>query len=80
MTTLILGVNNIGPGCQKANITEALKVNTVLTKLELWNNNIGPEGAITIAEALKVTAVLTELWLIGNDIGDDCIFECSVMR
>jgi hypothetical protein len=30
--------------------------------LTLWNNNIGPEGAIAIAEALKVNdAVLNKL-------------------
>ena len=29
-----------------------------MTKLELWDNKIGPEGAIAIAEALKVNAVV----------------------
>ena len=55
------------------NLEAALKgvFNRVLTKLDLFNNSIGPEGAIAIAEALKVTAVLTTLRLGGNSIGDE---------
>ena len=44
----------------------------VLTELNLFNNSIGPEGAIAIAEALKVTAVLTELDLFGNSMSWSC--------
>jgi hypothetical protein len=39
-------------------IAEALKVNAVLTTLNLGYNSIGDEGAKAIAEALKVNAVL----------------------
>ena len=54
-------------------IAEALKVNAVLTNLDLSSNYIGgyydshgklietPEGPTAIAEALKVNAVLTTL-------------------
>ena len=47
--------------------------NRVLTKLSLWQNSIGDEGAIpakAIAEALKVNAVLTKLGLEYNSMGD----------
>ncbi len=55
------------------NLEDALKgvFNRVVTNLGLSDNNIGPEGAITIAEALKVNAVLTELRLFHNNIGDN---------
>ena len=49
--------NDIGDDGAKA-IAEALKVNPVLTTLDLWNNSIGPEGAMAIAEALKVNPLL----------------------
>ena len=42
----------------------------VLTRLELYNNRIGDDGAKAIAEALKVNAVLTILDLGMNNIGD----------
>ena len=70
MTTLDLYGNSIGVDGAKA-IAEALKVNTVLTKLYLFNNSIGVDGAKAIAEALKVNTVLTILSLGGNSIGDD---------
>ena len=41
-----------------------------MTKLNLLNNSIGPEGAIAIAEALKVNPVLTTLKLYNNNLGD----------
>ena len=61
---------NIGVDGAKA-IADALKVNPVLTKLDLSNNySIGPEGAKAIAEALKVNAVLTKLNLEFNNLGN----------
>jgi Ran GTPase-activating protein (RanGAP) involved in mRNA processing and transport len=48
-----------------------LQFMVVLTELSLWENSIGPEGAIAIAEALKVNAVVSELELGGNKIGDE---------
>ncbi len=54
------------------NLEDALKsvFNRVVTNLGLYNNNIGPEGAIAIAEALKVNAVLTKLDIQYNNMGD----------
>ena len=46
-------INSIGDDGAKA-IAEALKVNPVLTVLDLHYNNIGVDGAKAIAEALKV--------------------------
>ena len=52
-------------------IASDLQFMAVLTKLELWKNNIGDDGAKAIAEALKVNAVLTHLDLDSNHIGVD---------
>jgi Ran GTPase-activating protein (RanGAP) involved in mRNA processing and transport len=52
-------------------IASDLKVMAVLTKLELWANSIGVDGAKAIAEALKVNAVVTNLWLNSNNIGPE---------
>ena len=57
--------NNIGDDGAKA-IAEALKVNPVLTSLDLRKNSICVDGAKAIAEALKVNPVLTELNLKYN--------------
>jgi hypothetical protein len=71
VTTLSLWDNSIGDEGAKA-IAEALKVNEVVTTLDLrGGNNIGDEGAIAIAEALKVNAVVTTLSLGSNNIGDE---------
>ena len=51
-------------------IAEALKVNAVVTTLDLRWNNIRDEGAKAIAEALKVNAVLTKLDIRANCMGD----------
>ena len=54
------------------NLEAALKgvFNRVLTKLDLHDNRIRPEGAKAIAEALKVNAVLTKLDIQYNNMGD----------
>ena len=53
MTTLDLYRNNIGPKGAIA-IAEALKVNAVLTKLDLkYNSNIGDAGKQTLRDAVK---------------------------
>ena len=44
--------NSIGPEGAKA-IAEALKVNAVLTKLYLHNNNLGDAGEKAVREAVK---------------------------
>ena len=62
--------NGIGDDGAKA-IAEALKVNPVLTSLDLYGNfSIGDDGARAIAEALKVNPVLTKLDLQYNNLGD----------
>ena len=57
MTNLRLDSNSIGDDGAKA-IAEALKVNAVLTSLDLRYNNIRVDGASkAIAEAVKVNLV-----------------------
>ena len=61
-------------------IAEALKVNPVLTVLNLSDNSIGDNGAKSIAEALKVNPVLTDLSLGNNKIGVDGAKAIAVER
>ena len=49
---------------------EALKANTSVTKLVLFNQ-IGDEGAKAIADILKENTSITVLYLLGNQIGDE---------
>merc|ERR1719324_1905515 len=56
-----------------------LKVNAVLTSLNLRNNRIGAEGCAALAEALKVNAVLTSVNLLGNNIGMDAAAELAAV-
>jgi len=50
--------------------TEAIKLNTVLVKLELQRNGISSEGALHIAEALRVNTSLEYLGFAFNGFGD----------
>ena len=43
----------------------------LLTKIDLWGNKIGVEGAKAIGEALKVNTSLTRIDLNSNEIGDE---------
>ena len=52
MTTLYLGANSIGDDGAQA-IAEALKVNPVLTKLDLEFNNLGDAGKKAVRDAVK---------------------------
>ena len=52
-----------------ASLAEAMKVNTTLTQLNLYWNNIGAAGAASLAEAMKVNTTLTQLQLWENNIG-----------
>ena len=52
-----------------ASLAEAMKVNTTLTYLHLFSNNIGAAGAASLAEAMKVNTTLTQLNLSSNNIG-----------
>ena len=55
----------------------ALTVNTSLTSLDLSENYIGNEGAISLCEALRVNTSLTSLDLSKNDIGDEGAISLS---
>ncbi|XP_004343277.1 hypothetical protein CAOG_07418 [Capsaspora owczarzaki ATCC 30864] len=57
-------------GAEAQAIAEALKVNTKLTSLNLWSNQLGEAGAQAIAVALKVNKTLTALDLQLNQLGD----------
>ena len=50
-------------------IASDLQFMAVLTELNLFDNNIGDDGAKAIAEALKVNPVLNNLDLFNNSIG-----------
>jgi hypothetical protein len=53
-----------------AAIAEALKLNTILQRLDIKNNQVGDSGAAAIAEALKLNATLQHFSLYSNRIGD----------
>ena len=67
MTTLSLGINDIGNNGAKA-LGAALNVNGSLTSLDLNSNSIGKEGALAIASALEVHRSLMTLDLSWNQI------------
>ena len=46
-------------------------MNTSLTKIYLYENDIGDEGGKAIGEALKVNTSLTKINLDYNNIGDE---------
>jgi hypothetical protein len=50
-------------------IAESLKGDTVLTFLNLRQNNIGVAGAEKIADMLKVNTTIKHLWIHANNIG-----------
>ncbi|EOD22412.1 hypothetical protein EMIHUDRAFT_255107 [Emiliania huxleyi CCMP1516] len=52
-------------------IAKALEVNGVLTKLSLYQNDIGDEGAKALASALRVNGVLKNIDLRYNELGDE---------
>ena len=66
----MLKLSNIGAEGAKS-LSEALKVNTVITTIYLGSNNIGDEGAKSLSEALKVNTVLTTIELWSNNIGKE---------
>ncbi len=64
---------NLRRKISKADLTKlcaALKVNTILTDLDLNDNQIGDAGAVSIAQALVGNTTLTQLYLNNNQIGD----------
>ena len=71
LRALNLSQNELDAEDARALAPALMKTTAFLTKLDLDDNKIGPEGAIAIVEALKVNAVLTVLWLSDNNIGVD---------
>jgi Ran GTPase-activating protein (RanGAP) involved in mRNA processing and transport len=71
LRTLNLSQNKLDAEDARALAPALMKTTAVLTKLSLWGNNIGSDGAKAIAEALKVNAVVTTLDLGRNKIGDE---------
>jgi len=51
-------------------LAEALKINSTLKELNLWNNNIDTEGGIALADALKSNSSLLNLNLKNNKLDD----------
>jgi hypothetical protein len=47
----------------------ALKINSIITKLDLRDNGLGSRGAVYIAHVLKENSYIDELNLGNNDIG-----------
>ncbi|KFH71343.1 hypothetical protein MVEG_01643 [Podila verticillata NRRL 6337] len=64
-----LGTNLIGDNGAQA-LSEALKINSTLTTLNLRSNFIGDDGAQALAEALKTNSTLSVLDLSDNSIGN----------
>ena len=61
----------VGWGDKEAAIlAEALKKNTTLTSISLFENKIGDVGAASLAAALEKNSTLTSLDLYDNEIGD----------
>lgn len=68
--TLWLKTNFSNQGADLVQLAEALKVNTTLTSLYIYFNNLGAASAGLLAGALKVNTTLTTLDLFLNNIGD----------
>jgi hypothetical protein len=60
----------IGPEGAKL-ISEAIKMNSILQKINLSGNYIEDEGAKWISEAIKMNSSLQEINLSGNSIGEE---------
>jgi uncharacterized protein YoxC len=56
-------------------ISDVLKVNTVVTDLNLYHNDVGPRGASALARALRKNYTLNTLNLDMNNIGDEGVQE-----
>jgi Ran GTPase-activating protein (RanGAP) involved in mRNA processing and transport len=54
----------------KEQLQDTLKENTSLTSINLCDNNIQVQGAITIANILKYNTSLSSINLVQNDIQD----------
>lgn len=65
-----IGMDYIGDNGAKA-LADVLKVNHLITRLYLSDNQIGKEGAKALAEALKVNKKITDFELNFNAIGNE---------
>jgi hypothetical protein len=54
-----------------AALSNALKVNTLVTVIDLGDNQIGDEGATALADALKVNTSVTTISLLYNQIDSE---------
>ena len=59
-------------------LSAVLEKNASLTDLQLWNNNIGNEGAERIGAALEKNAVLTSLNLGENNLREGAAASRSI--
>jgi Ran GTPase-activating protein (RanGAP) involved in mRNA processing and transport len=50
-------------------LAQALQINSTLTTLDLYDNEIGDEGAKHLAQTLQINRTLTTLHLYSNQIG-----------
>ena len=67
---LKISILHLSWACDIVLLAEALKKNSTLTELYLYDNAIGDQGATGLAEALKVNSTLTVLESHLNEIGD----------
>ena len=56
-------------------ISDCLKINTVITELDLYHNDVGPRGASALARALRKNYTLNIINLDMNNIGDEGVQE-----
>ena len=56
-------------------LSDVLKVNTVLTDLNLYHNDVGPRGASALARALRKNSTINIIDLDMNNIGDEGVQE-----
>ncbi|KAL0242827.1 hypothetical protein GEMRC1_005390 [Eukaryota sp. GEM-RC1] len=52
-------------------LIEALKTNTTVTSVSLWDNSIGAEGARALADVLKINTSVTSVFVGSDCIGDN---------
>lgn len=61
-------------------IAKALEMNTTMTWLNLWKNNIGDVGAIEIANTLlRSNATLETLWIYNNNLGEATMTQIETL-
>ena len=70
LTELVIGANEVGQKGATA-LSEALKVNKVLSEFGLAGNPTGNAGAFALASALRLNAALTVLDVRHNSIGTE---------